>query len=195
MVDRHGQSLQAGPRPPPVKWLLAILLLATSLAGCEGGPEDFSRERMVVSISDQAGGYAVGIPLWLAPGGATAEEWLAASVVHSGAAELSLRETEAGLALWVEGNGSVTINANDLLSIDTGARPEAYLDGRHSLGTGPNGRALLWVETGDVDVTWQYEGTSRDCALFINHGWVAAQGGVHVADYGSRPDPGFDCVR
>lgn len=175
-----------------MRLLVALLIVGVALAGCTDGPREFSSERLVIHINDVGGGYALGLPLWLAPGGVSADEWVNQLHIFSGSANLSVRQLDAGPALWIEGTGDVGLDAEDLRGF---GNVERFLVGSYSLGTGPSGRPLMQLDRGDVDVTWQYAGKSPDCFLPLNHGWMADRPGHHTAQYGDRQDIAHDCVR
>lgn len=157
-------------------------------AGCVGGPAE---EQLTISITDVGKTpYVIVIPLWLSEDGPTAAEWIPHGAVHAGqVTEIGLNQTPEGIGLRVAGNGTVTIGFNDTRS-DQGP---GFAYGEHSLGTGFFDLPQMYVEQGDVDVQWFYEGVSDTCYVSGSFVWFASGPGWHTAQQGGRMSASPDC--
>lgn len=171
---------------------VAGLVLATALAGCTA-PAPAS-EQLSISITDVGRTpYVIGVPLWLSGDGPNATEWIAHAAVHAGqVTEFHLNTTDRGTALWIAGNGTVTIGFADVRS-EAGS---SFADGGFSMGVGADGiRPVMFVQEGDVDVNWFYEAVSEDCFASGSYSWQADGPGYHVAEFGGRMTLSPDCPR
>lgn len=163
------------------------------MAGCvEDELPDRSLEQLSISILDVGKeSYIVQVPLWLSPSGSSVDTWMEILRVHSGqVTNLTLVETERGPAVRIVGNGTVTLGAADV----PGPTPPKFIRGAMSLGYWDgNDDPMLFVEQGNVDVIFFYEGQSRDCYLPVTASWNSPGTGWKKSHTYSRQDPGFDC--
>ncbi len=175
--------------------VVVVLLAATTslLAGCASPQTDFSRESLLIGIRVQEGPVEVAVPLWLADGGATAQDWADAFEIH-GPGAFALATTIAGPAIVIRTDATTSVEAVDVRSSATGAHPRAYLDGDYSLGSSADAPIAI-QSNGRFELTWSYEGTSDGCSLFINQSWLQPDGvaPAYPKPFGGRSPPP-DCV-
>lgn len=182
-----------------------LLLAAPLLAGCvEDDPATITQSEEVLEIflNSVETPYAVGLPLWIAPDGPTAEEWLQAfQTAQPGApANLSLRETERGTALWIEAQRDLELSNLGLRITYPEPRGEPHFaDGAYTLGSDAQGRPHFVIAEGLVEVTgWLYEGASggadpsdRNCYLSYQHQKVEPTVGWNTMQTGGA---GYECL-